>query len=147
MDDDDRTTDTGIMGALMAPLRIPQRVVADIEEIAASLRAFQRDAQRHLASVDENAGELVTAVAALREPLERVHERVSELQQLQQAVTLRIDAVQDDLNVRMRAVESEVRAMRSPIEQMARDVATVARVLPEPGDGPFARLRDSLTPS
>ncbi len=141
----ERARPPGIFGVLVAPLLAPQRVVADIATIASAVLALQRDARDRLTSVDERAGALVTAVGALRAPLGRVDRKVAELASLEAAVTLGMDAMREDLNTRMLAVEQEVHAMRRPIEQMARDVAAVVELLPSPSDGPLARLRDTLT--
>ncbi len=138
----------GLLGALLAPLRASQRVVANIETIAAALLSLQGDARERLASVDERAGALVQAVAALRAPLERVDRKVTELSRLEQAITVRMDAIQDDLNMRVQAVVGEeVHAMRAPIEEMSRKLAEVVELLPDPNDGPLARLKDTLTAS
>jgi hypothetical protein len=34
-----------------------------------------------------------------------------------------------------------------PIERMSRDLSTALQLLPAPSDGPFARLKDTLTAS
>jgi hypothetical protein len=135
----------GILGVLVAPWRVPQRVVADIATIASTLLALQRDAHDRLASVDDRAGELVTGVGALRAPLDRVDRKMTELTSLEEAVTVRMDVIQNDLNTRMLAVEAEVHGMRHPLDQVARDVSAVVQLLPDPSDGPLARLRDTLT--
>jgi hypothetical protein len=135
----------GILGVLVAPLRVPQRIAADIATIASAVVALQRDAHDRLTSVDDRAGALVTGVDALRAPLGRVERKVAELASLEEAVTLRMDAVHHDLNTRMLAVEAEVHAMRRPIEQMSRDLTAAVALLPNPSDGPLARLRDTLT--
>jgi predicted nucleic acid-binding Zn-ribbon protein len=144
----------GLLGVLMSPLAVPRRVASDIESIASALLSLQRDVQTRLRSVDERSGELVDGLGelgeglqALREPLDEIDRKVTELQKLEQAVTMRMDAIQHDLNERMLAVETEVHGMRAPIAQMSRDVENVSRLLPEPGDGPFARLKDTFTAS
>ncbi|MEJ7826261.1 MAG: hypothetical protein WKF48_12570 [Solirubrobacteraceae bacterium] len=144
----------GLLGVLLSPLRAPQRVVTDIEAIASSLLTLQGIIAERLTSVDEHAGELRIGVGrlhdeleALRTPLERIDDQVLSLSALEQAITERMEAIDDDLNKRMLAVEAEVRAIRSPIEQMARDLQTVLKLLPEPGDGPLARLKDTFSPS
>jgi len=162
----------GLLGSLLAPLRAPQRMVSDIETIASALVSV-RD---RLASVDKSAGALVTAVGALQAPVEQIDRRitklhkelvqvitqrmnglqapldrvdlkVTELATLEQTITERMDAIDNDLNTRMRSVEQEVRALHPPITQMASDVANVLQLLPEPGDGPLARLKDTFTSS
>jgi hypothetical protein len=140
---DDRTEDIesqGFMRALLGPLRASHRVAGNIETIASALLALQRDAHERLASVDERVGALLV-------PLTRLDRRVAELQKLERAVTEQTDAIRDELNTRMLAVEEEVRGMRSPIEQMSRDLGTVMQLLPNPDDGPLARLKDTLTSS
>ncbi|MDQ6778832.1 MAG: hypothetical protein M3071_21985 [Actinomycetota bacterium] len=132
--------DTGLVRALLAPLRTPQRVVDNIETIASALLALQRDAHERLASVDERVG-------ALLAPLNRLDRKVTGLQKLEHSITEQTEAIRADLNARLLSVEEEVRAMRSPIGQMSRDLATVLALLPDPNDGPLARLRDTLSSS
>jgi vacuolar-type H+-ATPase subunit I/STV1 len=128
------------MRGLLAPLRAPQRIVSNIETIASALLTLQRDTHEHLASVDERVGALLV-------PLTALNRKVTELQKLERSVTEQTDAIRDDINTRLVAVEEEVRAMRPPIDQMSRDLATVVRLLPNPNDGPLARLRDTFTSS
>ena len=66
---------------------------------------------------------------------------------LEATIEERMDGVREDLNTRLLAVEGEVRGIRPPIAQMARDVQRIVALLPDPSDGPLARLRDTLTPS
>ncbi|MBA3328601.1 MAG: hypothetical protein H0T43_09910 [Solirubrobacterales bacterium] len=136
-----------LLGTLLAPLRAPQRVVTDIETIASALLSLQHDAAERLASIDERAGGLLSSIGALRAPLDRIDRKVTELTKLEAAITDRMDKLHDDLDARLRAAEQEVRALRPPIEQMARDVAGIMELLPDPSDGPMARLKDTFSPS
>lgn len=164
-----------LLGALLTPLRAPQRVITDIETIASALISLQRDARDRLRSIDEHAGKLVGAVGALQAPVENLDrgvvdvrelveilgqridtlqlsltgldDKVAELSTMEQAITERMDTVDVDLNTRMLAVEAEVRSIRSPIEQMTRDLAHAVKLLPQPGDGPLTRLKDTFSPS
>jgi len=171
-DENAENQEQGLLGTLLSPLRAPQRMVTDIETIASALVSV-RD---RLASVDKSAGLLVSSVGALQAPVEqidrkitklhkelvqvitqrmtalqapldRVDRKVTELATLEQTITERMDAIDSDLNARMLSVEQEVRALHAPINQMAADVATVVTLLPEPGDGALARLKDTLTSS
>jgi hypothetical protein len=130
----------GLLRALIAPVRAPQRILGSIETIASTLLVLSRDAHDRLASVDEQVGALLAL-------LSRIDRNVVELEQLEAAVTAQTDALRDDINTRLIAVEEEVHAMRAPIEGMSRDLATVVKLLPNPSGGPLARLRDTLTPS
>jgi predicted nucleic acid-binding Zn-ribbon protein len=140
---DDPTESTearGLMWALLTPLRTPQRVVGNIETIASALLALQRDTREHLASLDDRVGGLLA-------PLNRLDRRVTELQKLEEAMTEQTNAIREDLRARMLAVEEEVGGMRDPMERISRDLATVVKLLPNPSDGPIARLRDTFTSS
>jgi chromosome segregation ATPase len=125
---------------LLLPVSAPQRVAGNIETIASVLIALQRDAQERLASLDKRVG-------ALSVTLVRLDRRVAQLQELEQAVTEQTDAIRDDLNTRLLAVEEQIRDMQSPIDQMSRDLGTVVNLLPDPSDGPLARLKDTFTSS
>jgi hypothetical protein len=130
----------GLLRALLAPVRAPQRILASIESIASTLLVLSGDAHDRLASVDEQVGALLALLG-------RIDRNVVELQQLEEAVTAQTDALREDLTTRLLAVEQEVHAMRAPIEGMSRDLATVVKLLPNPSGGPLARLRDTLTAS
>ena len=191
-----------LLGALLSPLRAPQRVFGDIETIAVALLALQRDARDRLGSIDDRAAELIKGVAGLHEPVNRLDRNVESMQSLEGTITARMEALQapldrlegkvdlesleavitekmenlqapldrldvkvgklhtleatitermnaidDDLNSRMLAVEQEVHAMRAPLEQISRDVQSVVKLLPDPNDGPLTRLKDTFTSS
>jgi len=191
-----------LLGALLSPLRAPQRVFGDIETIAVALLALQRDARDRLGSIDDRAAELIKGVAGLHEPVNRLDRNVESMQSLEGTITARMEALQapldrlegkvdlesleavitekmdnlqapldrldvkvgklhtleatitermnaidDDLNSRMLAVEQEVHAMRAPLEQISRDTQSVVKLLPDPNDGPLTRLKDTFTSS
>jgi hypothetical protein len=56
-----------------------------------------------------------------------------------------MEALRDDLNTRMVGVEEQVRALEPPLAQIAHDISSIDKLLPDPSDGPFARLKDTLT--
>jgi hypothetical protein len=138
---------SGLLDALLLPLRLPARLVGDFERITKALLSLQRTAEVHLASVDANSAELVGGLAGLNASVGRLEGKVDALTGLEATIKERMDVLRDDLNTRLLAVEAEVRSMRPALEQMSRDVQTIERLLPNPGDGPLARLRDSLTSS
>lgn len=120
------STASNALRNLMRVLQAPQRVVANIETIASALLDLQRDAHDRLASLDQT---------------------VSELRGLEQIITRQTEAIRVELNNRMVAVEADVDEMGPRIERIARDLATIIQLLPNPSDGPLARLRDTLTAS
>ncbi|MCA1680117.1 MAG: hypothetical protein LC777_14780 [Actinobacteria bacterium] len=74
---------------------------------------------------------IIQRMNALQAPLDRVDLKVTELATLEQTITERMDAIDNDLNARMRSVEQEIRALHPPINQVAADVANVMQLLPE----------------
>lgn len=171
--DDDQPA-PGVFDTLLMPLRLPGRVVSDIETLAQAVVALQENAAQRLGSVDDRAGQLVEglgelhgsvdeikgtvdtleqkrmpaflkALEKLQGSIDRIERQVGELESLEQVLTDRMDGLREDLNTRMLAVEQEVRSMHPPMEQMARDVAKIDGLLPNPSDGPLTRLKDTLT--
>jgi chromosome segregation ATPase len=173
MPDDGQLT---VFDTLLLPLRLPGRVVGNIQTLTTAVVALQSDATRHLSSVDESAGMLVAGlrdlaaavgrietrvdtleqdrmdallggVAALQAAIDRIEVRVADLESLEATITERVDSLHEDLNARMLEVRAEVSRMRPPMDEMARDVAKIDELLPDPSDGPLTRLKDTLTSS
>jgi chromosome segregation ATPase len=138
---------SGIVGTLLSPLQLPGRVIGDVEKIVRAVVALQETSERHLTSLDARAGELVKEVARLNGKVTTIEGQVEQLLGLDQTIEDRMEVLRDDLNTRMRAVEAEVHGIRPAIDRMARDVQNIVRLLPDPSDGPLARLRDTLTAS
>jgi len=165
----------GVLDTLLMPLRLPGRVVSDIEKLAGAVMKLQSTAETHLASVDESSGKLVEdlgdlhgsvdgiagtvtkldedrmpafleGLGKLQTSLDRIEGRVETLESLESTIEEMMAGLREDLNARMQAVEHEVRAMQPPMTQMARDVAKLDDLLPNPTDGPLARLKDTLSP-
>jgi predicted nucleic acid-binding Zn-ribbon protein len=136
-----------LLATLLSPLRLPGRVVGEIENASRALLSLQESAEVHLASLDHRAGALIEGLAGLREAVDRIEGKVDGLMGLETTIEERMEGVRHDLNERLLAVEGEVRGIRVPIEQMTRDVQTIGRLLPDPSDGPIARLRDTFTSS
>jgi archaellum component FlaC len=145
--DDNEREQPGVLDALMAPLRLPQRVVAEIETIATSVKRLSESAERRLGSVDDRAGQLVKGLGAMRASVTRIEGKVDQLMGLEETIEKRMEELRADLNERMLAVEQQVRLIQPPIEKMARDVAKIDQLLPDPSDGPLTRLKDTLTSS
>jgi len=123
-----------IFDTLLTPLRLPGRVVSDVETLAS------------------RAGELVDGVRALlgavdriEGAVDRIESRVVALESLEGTITTRLDGLRSDLNERMGTVEHEVRSMRPPMDQIACDVQKLEGLLPNANDGPLTRLKDTLS--
>ncbi len=165
-----------MVDTLLMPLRLPGRVVSDIETLAKAVVALQSNAKQHLSSVDDRAGQLIDrlqdlhgavgrielkvntleedrmeafldATDKLQTTIERIDERIVLLDTLEATITDQIEGLRHDLNERMTAVKAEVEAIRPPLAEMADDVAKIDELLPDPHDGPLTRLKDTLTSS
>jgi chromosome segregation ATPase len=176
MDGSRRDEQVNVFETLLMPLRLPGRVVGNIQTLTEAVTTMQGDAKDHLASVDENSGILVEgltalgeavarierkvdsleeermeafleATAALQASVDRIEVRVADLESLEATITKRVDGLREDLNTRMLEVQAEVRRIRPPMDEMARDVAKIDSLLPDPKDGPLTRLKDTLSSS
>ncbi|MDX6690778.1 MAG: hypothetical protein QOG15_2235 [Solirubrobacteraceae bacterium] len=157
---DDRAQDESlnVFDTLLMPLRLPGRVVADIElltrragTLIEGLGVLQDSIDRIESRVDrlekQRMDAFLKAVGKLQGSMSHIEERVDVLTTMEETITDRLDGVRHDLNERMLSVQQEVKAMRSPMDQMAGDVAKIDDLLPNPNDGPLTRLKDTLTSS
>ena len=135
----------GVLDSLLAQLRLPQRIVAEIGTIAAAVVSLSDTADERLKSIDDRAGALVEGLGAMDTSLTQLESKVDELTGLEATIDKRMEALRDDLNTRMLSVERQLKKTKDPINQMAQDVAQIKQLLPDPADGPLARLKDQLT--
>jgi septation ring formation regulator EzrA len=176
MSDERADSPLNVVDTLLMPLRLPGRVVSDIETLTKAVVALQSDAKEHLSSVDDRAGELIDGLHELHEAVQRIEARVNTIEEerleafleaterlqasidridhrvvlldtLEATITEQIEGLRHDLNERMTAVKAEVEGMRPPLDEMATDVAKIDELLPDPKDGPLTRLKDTLSSS
>jgi len=134
-----------VLDALLAQLRLPQRIVAEIETIAAAVLSLSDTADERLKSIDDRAGALVEGLDGLGASLTQLESKVDELAGLEETIEKRMEALREDLNTRMLSVEGELKEVKVPVTRMAQDVAEIKQLLPDPTDGPLTRLKDQLT--
>ena len=171
---DEEPPSPGVFDTLLMPLRLPGRVVSDIETLTQAVVALQQNSEQRLGSIDDRAGQLVEglkglhgsvdevkgtvdaleqermpafleATGKLQESIDRIEGRVETLETLENTIEKMMAGLREDLNTRMLAVEHEVRSMQAPMKTMANDVAKIDGLLPNPDDGPLTRLKDTLT--
>lgn len=134
-----------VLDAVLAPLRLPQRIVAEIETIAGAVLSLSKTADERLKSIDGRAGALVKGLGTMGASLTRLESKVEALAGLEATIEARMEALRDDLNTRMLSVEGQLKEVNGPLTEMAKDVAEITQLLPDPADGPIARLKDQLT--
>ncbi len=104
-----------MLDTLLTPLRLPGRVVDEIEKLSRVLVSLQKTAEKHLSSVDDRAGELVKGVIRLQASVTGIDRKVERLMGLEATIDERMETLRGDLNTRMLAVEAEVHAIRGPM--------------------------------
>lgn len=145
-DTEDEHVPRRVLEALLMPLRLPGRVVSDLEAMA-GLISLLRKVEGRLASVDDSAGEIAGGVNGLQESLHRIDGRVAKLESLQDTVEHQMEAVRHDLEEQMGSVNQELQAMRPAIQEMNHHLAKIERLLPDPSSGALGRLKDTFTSS
>lgn len=115
---DDRSG--GILTRLVAPLRLPERLVATLEIAAEAL---------------EHVGPMRSEVVTIRSRLDSLHEIIEKLE----GVEAHLDKTVDELVDEIKAVHKTVRDLHDDVEHMTDR-------LPDPdAPGPLARARDAIT--
>lgn len=66
----------GVLDALLAQLRLPRRIVAEIETIARAVVSLSDTADERLKSIDERAGALVEGLGGMGGELKRLESKV-----------------------------------------------------------------------
>ncbi|MGI8623329.1 MAG: hypothetical protein ACR2NB_07540 [Solirubrobacteraceae bacterium] len=118
----------GALEVLLLPGRIPLRALSSLADLAGM--------------VDGHLAQLLRAVRALQPPLERIDEKMVVLEE---SLGGRLDALGVDLGARVSGVEERVVALLPLLERMAGDLEETSDLLPDPSDGPLARLRHTFT--
>ncbi len=131
----------GLLDGLLAPLRLPERVLAAIEDIAEAvrdvgpLRAEVETIRRQSADL----GKLLPALTSMKEDLggrlESLHECIVEL-----------EGLEEGLDKRVTGLCQEITAMHRTIGGLKGDVEQITERLPNPNaPGPLERARELLT--
>ena len=172
--DDDRRDDEplNVFDTMLLPLRLPGRVVGNIQTLTTAVVALQTDATRHRLG-RRDAGILVDGLRDLAAAIGRIERRVDKLEAermdalLEGVATLQAGSIASrsgsptssrsrrrSPSASTRCTETSTRAcsrsrprcarLRPAMDGMARDVAKIDDLLPDPSDGPLTRLKDTL---
>ncbi len=131
--------DGGVLSALLAPLRLPERALEALDSLAAAARELGSELTR-VREQTEPLAELMPALNGLRHDLT---ERLDTLN----GVIVALEGDESHLNVTSRRLVKEVHAMHESLGGLQDDVSRVTDRLPEPGEkrGPLRTARDVLT--
>lgn len=89
-----------VLDTLLTPLRVPGRVVSDIQTLASAVVSLQADAKRHLSSIDGRAGDLLAGLRTLQRSINKLDGRGERLETIEETLTTRLGEVRADLNER-----------------------------------------------
>ncbi len=164
----------GVLAGLLAPLRLPERVIEALESLAEAGRhlgpmraeltrvreqteplpdlmpALDRVLEHtapvpDLLAVTERISEQAEPLAGLLPALERLEERIAtRLDSLQQVVAA-LEGQDSYLNEALGELCGEVTAMHKTISGLQDDVQSITERLPDPTRGPLEKARHVLT--
>ncbi len=162
-----------MLGGLLAPLRVPERVVEALESLAVAARELgpmrseltrvreQTEPLSGLMPVAEQLLENTERVLAVAERISRQAEPLAELlpalKRVEEALGERIDSLREvvgsleseesHLNKRVGELVGELRTMHQTVSGLQEDVEGLSERLPDPSRGPIEKARDALTGS
>ena len=162
----DRSDDAGgsLLSGLIAPLRVPERVLDVLAQAAGALTEMRSD----LSAVREQTAPLAAVTKDIKgqvEPMPATIERISRqaepletvlpaLEHLERAVVERLEAAHETmkalerdqacLNERVEGLGGEIVALHETVSGLKADVERVTERLPDPARGPLEKARDLL---
>lgn len=131
----------GVLAGLLAPLRLPERVVEAIEAVAEKLEDV-RPMREEVAAIREQSADLSALLPALDSIKTELGGKLDGLQ----AVIERLEGVESHLDERVGELCKEIHAMHGTMAGLKADVRRVTDRAPNPeARGPLGKARDALT--
>ena len=163
-----------MLGGLLAPLRLPARVMEALDSVADAARELAtmrselvrvREQTEPLADLmptaerirvqTEPVGELLAVAERIREQAEPLAKLLPALEHVEVSLGGRLDSVHEVvvaleseesfLNRAVRDLTGELEDMHKTLGGLQRDVEHITELLPDPNDGPLARARHALS--
>ena len=131
-----------MLGALMAPLRLPERVVDAVERAAEALEHVG-PMREEVVQVRKQSEPLADILPAIKDLNENIANRLDSLQTLVKS----LERVEAHLDSTVENLVGELSAMHRTVRALQDDVERVTDRLPDPDEpGPLGKARDALTP-
>ena len=159
MSADDTTRDRGggMLAGLLAPLRLPERVIDALDSLVDAVQELSpmRLELTRVRKQTESLPELMPAIERLikqTQPLSELlpaldsmkKELREELQQLRELIVA-LEGGESHLNVTAGKLVDELLAMHKTLAGLQDDVQSVTERLPDPSKGPLQKAQDALT--
>ena len=136
-----RSGGESLLGGLLSPLRLPERVVNAIEDIAERLEDV-RPMRENVETIREQSSDLAELLPALTSMKEDLGGRLDSLHEC----IVELEDIEKGLDKRVADLCQEITAMRATVEGLQGDVERITERLPDPeAPGPLERARDLLT--
>jgi len=147
----------GILAGLLAPLRLPERVIDTLDSLAEAARELStmRSELTRVRKQTEPLAELMPAVERLIKQTEPLSELLPALDSLKNELGERLERLQElivalegdesHLNVTARTLVDELGAMHKTVAGLQEDVQSVTERLPDASKGPLEKAKDVLT--
>ena len=131
----------GLVGGLLAPLRLPARVVVAIEDIAEAVRDV-RPMREEVETIREQSSDLAELLPALTSMKEDLGTRLGSLHEC----IVELEGIEAGLDKRVGGLCQEITAMHRTVGGLKGEVGRITERLPDPdAPGPLERARDVLT--
>ncbi len=156
-DDTARDGGGGMLAGLLAPLRLPERVIDALDSLVDAVQELSpmRLELTRVRKQTESLPALMPAVERLikqTEPLSELlpaldsmkKELREELQQLRELIVA-LEGDESHLNVTAGKLVDELLAMHKTLDGLQDDVQSVTERLPDPSKGPVQKAHDALT--
>lgn len=131
----------GVLGALLAPLRLPERAIDALASLAEQVQELTA-ISTELTRVREHTEPLAQLLPALRRLERGLGARIDSLRD----VVVALEANDSHLNRTTAELAQELGAMHETIRGLKADLGQITDRLPDPNaPGPLAKARDALT--
>ena len=153
----------GLLNGLLAPLRLPERVIDALEslaEAAAELGPMRSELTRvreRAERISDQADEILGVSKHIREQAQPLGELLPALERLEQTLGGRVDGLREvverlegeeaHVNERVGELLQELATMHKTIHGLEDEVEKITERLPDPTRGPLEKARDAITGS
>ncbi len=149
-----------VLGGLLAPLRLPERVIEALDSLVESTRELKpiRSELARVRKQTEPLDKLLPALEGIRKQTEPLAEMPPALEHVRQELGSRLDSLlgvvvklesdESHLNKTVSVLADEVTAMHKTVSGLQDDIQRLTDRLPDPdAPGPLEKARDVLTGS
>ncbi len=152
-----RDRDGGMLAGLLAPLRLPERVIGALDSLVEATRELSpmRSELERVREQTEPLADLLPAIERLIKQTEPLSELLPALESVKTELADQLDRLQklivalegdeSHLNINAGKLVDELVAMHKTVDRLQDDVQGVTERLPDPSRGPLQKAHDVLS--